>query len=282
MNRSIEHAAPTAGTPADVAIPALFHTHGDRVYALALRILGKPADAEDAVQDAFMQAYRKWYTFRGEANPGTWLYTIAARVCKARLRKRAARNMPALSQLMPFHDRSMLSTSAGTPDFADTRGQGPLSASITREVADVVQEAVLKLPAHFRVPLVMKEMLELPIEDVAAALNIKPETVKTRLHRARLALRRAVLDRTSVPRVAAPAPTYERQVCLDLLAAKLEAMDKGRGFPIGQNVVCDRCRGVFAELDLAQSACAQLADGAMPASTRAAIVRAIGTRSLPQ
>jgi hypothetical protein len=118
-------------------------------------------------------------------------------------------------------------------------------------------------------------MLELSIEDVAAALHLRPTTVKTRVHRARLLLRKAILNRPRLPRHAAKAPTYEKQVCLDLLKAKLDAMDHGRGFPIGQTVMCERCRAVFAELDLAQNTCARLADGDMPAGVRTAILGAL-------
>jgi hypothetical protein len=122
---------------------------------------------------------------------------------------------------------------------------------------------------------VLKEMLELSIEDVAEALHIKPETVKTRVHRARLLLRKAMVERRAMPKRSAKAPTYEKQVCLDLLKAKLDALDKGRAFPIGQPIVCERCQAVFAELDLAQHACAQLAEGRMPDRVRRAILKAL-------
>ena len=118
-------------------------------------------------------------------------------------------------------------------------------------------------------------LADVSIEDVAGALHIKPETVKTRVHRARLLLRKAIVDRRAMPKHAAKAATYEKQVCLDLLRAKLDAMDNGRGFPIGQGIVCERCRAVFAELDLAQNTCARLADGKMPERVRKAILRAI-------
>ena len=83
------------------------------------------------------------------------------------------------------------------------------------------------------------------------------------------------MERRGVPTRDAKAPTYEKQVCLDLLKAKLDAMDHGRGFPIGQGIVCERCRAVFAELDLAQNTCARLAEGAMPKRVLVTILRAI-------
>lgn len=262
-----------AGSPAAVAIPRLVTLHGPRLYSLASRLCGNAADAEDMVQDVFLQAHRKWHTFKGNADPGTWLYAIAARSCKARTRRRGGvdRRMPAVSQLMPWNETTNLTLATGPNGAA----AGPVGAAIERESARAVHQAILSLPESFRVPLVLKEMLELSIDDVATALHIRPETVKTRVHRARLLLRKALVSQPRLRHGNAKAPTYEKQVCLDLLKAKLDAMDSGRGFPIGQNVVCERCRAVFAELDLAQSTCARLADGEMPAGVRASILAAI-------
>lgn len=262
-------------TRADLAIPRLLDRHGPRIFSLALRLCGNRADAEDMVQDVFLQAYRKWHTFRGEADPGTWLYAIAARSCKSRLRRKGGvdRRMPAMSQLMPWRETSVAAIPVPTEDGE----AAPVKATIRREAESAVHEAILTLPENFRVPLILKEILELPIEDVAAALNIKPETVKTRVHRARLMLRSAMMRR--VPKRSAPDPTYDKRVCLDLLKAKLDAMDHGRGFPIGQDVLCERCRSVFAELDLAQNACAGMAEGQMPVAVRKAILNAIQEES---
>ncbi len=264
-------AGPAPGTGAREAVARLVDQHGPRLYGLASRLCGNAADAQDMVQEVFLQALRKWGTFRGAADAGTWLYAIAARSCKARLRRKGGvdRRMPAVSQLMPFGDSRVVAMPARGGEG------GPEAEAMERESARVVHAAILTLPEHFRVPLVLKEMLELPIDEVAAALNIKPETVKTRVHRARLLLRKAIVQGAKVRTGPAPEPIYERRVCLDLLKAKMEAMDRGRGFPIGQEVVCERCRAVFAELDLAQSACGRLAEGRMPERMRAAILRAL-------
>lgn len=273
-------AEPAAGTPVATAIPQLVELHGPRLYSLASRLCGNLSDAEDMVQEVFLQAFRKWHTFKGDANPGTWLYAIAAHSCKARLRRKGGidKRMPAVSQLMPWNETRNVDlggAAGGGAHGGHGDGTGPVAAAIEHESARAVHEAILTLPENFRVPLVLKEMLELSIDDVAKALHIKPETVKTRVHRARLLLRKAIMDRRGVPKRAAKAPTYEKQVCLDLLKAKLDAMDKGRGFPIGQGIVCERCRAVFAELDLAQNTCARLADGEMPARVRKVILKAI-------
>lgn len=274
---TLSSAWPRAIEPAATAIPQLVELHGPRLYSLASRLCGNPSDAEDMVQEVFLQAHRKWHTFKGDANPGTWLYAIAAHSCKARLRRKGGidRRMPAVSQLMPWNETRNVDLDVVSSDDSNGDRHGPVASAIERESARAVHEAILTLPENFRVPLVLKEMLELSINDVAKALHIKPETVKTRVHRARLLLRKAIVDRRGVPKRAATAPTYEKQVCLDLLKAKLDAMDKGRGFPIGQGIVCERCQAVFAELDLAQNTCARLADGKMPTRVRKAILKAI-------
>lgn len=258
------HHAATPDTAA--AITRLVERHGPKLFALASRLCGNQADAQDMVQDVFLRAYRKWHTFRGEADPGTWLYAIAARSCKAKLRRKGGidRRMPAVSQLMPWNETTNLDLK-GSPD----------ARAMARESERAVREAIVSLPESFRVPLVLKEMLEMPIEDVASTLHLKPETVKTRVHRARLLLRKALVSKRGLPRKSALPPSYEKRVCLDLLKAKLDAMDRGRGFPIGERVVCERCRSVFAELDLAQNTCAQLSQGQMPERVRRAILGAI-------
>jgi len=257
------------GSPAEIAIPILVDVHGPRLFALASRLCGNVSDAEDMVQEVFLQAQRKWHTFKGNSDPGTWLYAIAAHSCKARTRRKGGidRRIPAMSQIMPWTDSSVADLTASP---ASTVGR-----VIERESARAVHDAIVALPENFRVPLVLKEMLEMPLEEVGRALNLKPETVKTRVHRARLMLRKAILARRALPKKEAPAPTYEMRVCVDLLNAKLDAMDHGRDFPIGQKVVCERCRAVFAELDLAQTACARLAAGELPRALRDRIVRAM-------
>lgn len=261
--------APRARSAPTQAVTTLLRDYGPRVLALSLRLCNNRSDAEDLVQDVFLQAFRKWHTFKGDADPGTWLYTIAIRAGRARFRKRNRREtiLRPTTELMPWTESSIAAVDS-PPDNA-----------ARAEAAEAVHLAIAELPDQFRVPIILKEMLELPIEDVAQALNIKPETVKTRLHRARLHLRKAMLK--ELPARAAPAPTYEKRVCLDLLRAKLDAMDKGRGFPIGRDILCERCRAVFAELDMAQDACSLMADGSIPARLRANIESAIRRAEQP-
>jgi RNA polymerase sigma-70 factor, ECF subfamily len=258
--------------PAAQAVALLLESHGPRLHALALRMCRHAADADDLVQDVFLQALRKWGTFRGDADAGTWLYAIAARACKARLRRKGGidRRVPAVSQLMPWRETTVMQVVA-----ADAPANGPER----REAIARVQAEIAKLPEHLRVPLVFKEVIGLSIEDAARTLGLSAGTIKTRLHRARLALRKAMT--AHAPRVHAPAPIYEKQVCFDLLKAKMDAMDRGgtaAGFIVPKGELCARCRAVFRELDLVQEACAQMAQGDLPPRVRRAVLAEVHRR----
>lgn len=263
----------SAGTDAALAIPALLEKHGPRLHALAMRLCRNRADADDLLQDVFLQAFRKWHTFKGEADPGTWLYAIAARSCNARTRRKGGvdRRAPAISQLMPWRETTVMEIAAARDGDEDPAERD--------EALSRVQAEISRLPEHLRVPLLLKEVLGVSVENVGTALGLAENTVKTRLHRARLALRKAMTAKSVA--VVAPAPIYEKQVCIDLLKAKMDAMDRGgaaAGFKLPQAEMCARCRAVFRELDLVQDACGQLAGDEFPPKLRAAILKAITDR----
>jgi RNA polymerase sigma-70 factor (ECF subfamily) len=241
-----------------VDVEHLVAEHGGRLYSIAARLCGRPEDAEDLVQEVFLQAFRKWEQFEGRSRPLTWLYTIAARACQRMHRKRSGEpaHMASFDELVPFVDGAL-------PSLRE-RVDGPLAAQIRREGIDRVKAGILALPPAFRLPLVLKEVVGLSLVEIAEVLAIKPSTVKTRVHRARLRIRKE-LEGAMVPLDLPPA-AYERQVCLDLLAAKQEALDHGTD--LGPSVVCERCREVFASLDYAQDTCRLLAEGEMPGDVR--------------
>lgn len=262
----------SASMSASQAIPLMLEKHGGMLHAVALRLCGNKADAEDVVQEVFLQAFRKWHTFEGRSDVGSWLYTIAARSCKARTRRKGGidTRMPAVSQLMPWNETTVMEIA--------TLPEGDESEAERGEAVARVQGEITRLPEHLRLPLVLKEVMGMSVEDTASALYLATNTVKTRLHRARLALRKAMMAKGKA--VEAPLPIYEKQVCLDLLKAKMEAMDRGDtgGGKIPQAEVCARCKAVFKELDLVHDACARLAEGHLPEKVRSAVMRALSSR----
>lgn len=208
-----------------------------------------------------MQAWRKWDQFEGRSSAISWLYTIASRLCQRFHRKRAGEpdRKLSLDEVAPFDSPRM-------PDHS-----GVLDSQVRREGRERLEEAMVGLPIRYRLPLVLKEIVGLSYPEIAAVLEVKEGTVKSRVHRGRMELRRA-LDLALPSKPGVPA-AYPRQVCLDLLLAKQEAMDKNLPFPA--DVVCDRCASVFSSLDLAQDLCRRIGEGSMPKDLRAMILNRI-------
>jgi RNA polymerase sigma-70 factor, ECF subfamily len=248
------------------AVARLLDEHGGKIYGLGLRLCGSPQDAEDLVQETFLRALRKWHTFEGRGEPSSWLFTIAARVCRRRHRRRSGepRRLESLDELLP----SPLDPSVPDLPAADA---SPLDEQLRREVRETVEGALGRLPMALRLPVLLKEVADLSLAEIAQVLGLKEATVKTRVHRGRLALRRE-LDRRLPRRPAAP-PDHSRSMCLDLLQAKQEALDRGVELPLAPDELCSRCRSLFATLDLARDACRQLRAGELPASVRALLGR---------
>lgn len=258
------------------AIPLLLDAHGGRLYGLGLRLCGNREDAEDLVQEVFLQAYRKWHQFEGRSDPSSWLYTIGARACQRMHRRRSGEpsHMEPLAELLPSEDEAV----------PDPEAEGPLEAQLRREAREALDRALQALPPDFRLTLVLKDIAELSVAEVAEILGIKEATVKTRVHRARLALRKALVeglpagggDGGGKGKGAGVEPSHPRSVCLELLRGKQEAMDRGAEFPVPPELVCERCRALFNSLDLARSFCIQMVGGELPPELKKVILESIG------
>ncbi len=254
---------PGADESRESAIPRLVEQHGAQLYALGLRFCGDAERARDVVQETFLLAFRNWDQFEGRSRASTWLYAIAARVCQRQQRRqgREPARMRSLEELSPFHETTIAAAPASDEFEA------------LEERADMLHEverAIAALPAAFRMPLVLKELGNLSLAEISATLGVQLETVKTRLHRARLAVRKEV--ESGRARRPAPPPIFEKQLCLDLLAAKQEALDRGVQFEFPDGMVCERCASVFAGLELAGDACRAAARGELPPELRQAIL----------
>src|SRR5581483_3699281 len=161
------------------AFEELVRVHQHRVYGLALRMLGDPAEAQDVAQDAFLRAHRGAAAFRGEARVSTWLHAITARLCLTRLAAR--RRGPA-----PHEDGCL----AGVADD----GLPPDRALEREELQAALRRAIADLPAERRVVVLLRDVEGLGYEEIAGALELPIGTVRSRLHRARLDLK-AKLER---------------------------------------------------------------------------------------
>ncbi len=256
-------AAPSAAAQRDRDFTRLVDTEGARLLAFGRRFCGDGSDAEDLVQETFTQAYRAWDQLEDEANARAWLYTIARRACQRLHRRRSGEpeRLEPLGELLPRPGETL-------PDLAPAGD--PHGDRVRAEAREIVERAVAALPAPFRQTLVLADLAELTSAEIAAVLGLKEATVKTRLHRARLKLRQALAD--GLPQRRAPLPAHGRRVCLDLLAAKLEAMDRRTPFPYSDAALCERCGTLLATLDLAGAACAAFGRGTLSPGLRERIL----------
>ena len=164
------------GTPDLVAFEQLVAEYQDRVYGIALRITGSPLEAEDVMQDAFLDAFRAWPAFRGESAPTTWLYRIAVNAALKRLRSR--RDVEYLSDQTESDEEQP----DWTADLALVAAQ--------RETERQLEAGIARLPEDLRVALILRDVEGLSTAETSAVMAISEAAVKSRLHRARLILRR--------------------------------------------------------------------------------------------
>jgi RNA polymerase sigma-70 factor (ECF subfamily) len=153
------------------AFSEIVKRHRDRMWAVALRTLGDPDEAADAVQDAFVSAYRKAGSFRGEAAVTTWLHRIVVNACLDRMRRKSVR---------PVADDELI-------EAAERDAQLPDQA-LEREVSMEVTAALKLLPADQRAALVLVDMMGYSVEDAAQVLEVPSGTVKSRCARGRAKL----------------------------------------------------------------------------------------------
>jgi RNA polymerase sigma-70 factor (ECF subfamily) len=172
------------------AFRRIMQRYNQRLYRVARGILGNDAEAEDAVQETYLRAFTRLDQFRGEARLSTWLTRIVLNEALGRIRQR--RPTVELGSLDSMNGQAearviYLSTAVRTDD--------PEAAAARAEIRRLLERAVDQLPQPFRVVFVMREIEEMSVDETASFLGLRPETVKTRLHRARRLLRQA-LDKT--------------------------------------------------------------------------------------
>jgi RNA polymerase sigma-70 factor, ECF subfamily len=172
------------------AIRVLIRRNNKRLFRVARSIVASNEEAEDVVQETYVRAFTKLDGFRGEARFSTWLTRIALNEALGRARRR--RPAAGLEVLDGFAGTACvirLPTSLA-PEAAD-------AALGRRQVRDLLERIVDELPDAFRTVFILRDVEEMSTEETAGQLGLKPETVKTRLHRARRLVRAAVEKRVS-------------------------------------------------------------------------------------
>jgi RNA polymerase sigma-70 factor (ECF subfamily) len=169
-----------------LAFRAIMERHNRRLYRVARAVMKDDTEAEDVVQETYLRAFSNLSKFRGESSLTTWLTRIALN--EALGRKRKQRATVTLESVETAQE-----TSAQIIQFpAMNTETDPERSAAQREIRKLLECAMDALPEPFRVVFVMRDVEEMSIEETASHLGIRPETVKTRLHRARRLLRQSL------------------------------------------------------------------------------------------
>lgn len=170
----------------EAAFAEIMERYQTRLFGLAHKLLRNAADAEEIVQDTFIRAHRGLANFRGDSSLATWLYRIALNLSRNRywyfFRRR---RQDSLSLETPLG----LENDATFADFIAVEGQDPCHTTITQEFSQLVATCMEKLDARHREILTMRNILNLPYEEIAQTLHLNVGTVKSRIARARENLR---------------------------------------------------------------------------------------------
>jgi len=162
----------------------LVKKYEEKLYNFGLRMCGETRDAEDMVQETFLNVYRYLSDFRYEASFKNWLYRIASSTCIKKRRKSKFASKKDIS-LEDF----ILEDKENIPDSLPQWASEPLEKILNAELSENIQKSILSLPEKYRIVLVLRDIEGFSTEETAQILSIKSASVKVRLHRARLFLR---------------------------------------------------------------------------------------------
>jgi RNA polymerase sigma-70 factor (ECF subfamily) len=169
------------------AFRVIMQRYNQRLYRVARGIVRDEAEAEDVLQEAYVRAFAGLRDFRGDSGLATWLTRIVMNEAFGRMRRRRpTEDLEALDRAIEQGDSRVIM-------FPGIHASpSPEAAAARAEVRRLLEQAIDELPEGFRLVFVMRDVEELSIEETAANLEIRPETVKTRLHRARRLLRKSL------------------------------------------------------------------------------------------
>ena len=173
------------------ALAELADAYGTKIYQLAFRYLRNKEDAEEVTQDVLFKVYRKVGEFRGDAALSSWIYRITFNAAMSRVRTAQFQRSQEDDRQMASDDSESSSTSQ--PDIADWSNMADervLRSQLRRRVL----RAILALPVIYRAPVMLRDIQGMSTEEASAMLRVKDQTLKSRLHRGRLILRRELAD----------------------------------------------------------------------------------------
>jgi RNA polymerase sigma-70 factor (ECF subfamily) len=173
------------------ALAELADAYGTKIYQLAFRYLRNKEDAEEVTQDVLFKVYRKVGEFRGDAALSSWIYRITFNAAMSRVRTAQFQRSQEDDRQLASDDSE--SSSASQPDIADWSNMADervLRSQLRRRVL----RAILALPVIYRAPVMLRDIQGMSTEEASAMLRVKDQTLKSRLHRGRLILRKQLAD----------------------------------------------------------------------------------------
>ena len=170
------------------AFRTIMQRHNRRLYRLARSVVRNDSEAEDVVQEAYVRAFASLAQFRGESSLATWLSRIVLNEALGRLRRRPSVDLTEIES-RPASQGQVIPFPHSSPQL------DPERTMAQREIQLILERAIDELPETFRTVLVARVIEEMSVEETADLLGLRPETVKTRLHRARGLLKQALEKR---------------------------------------------------------------------------------------
>lgn len=168
-------------------------TYQDKVYGLIYRMLGNHAEAQDVAQEVFVTVFKSIDSFRGESKLSTWLYRISANHCKNRIKYLRRRAHKTTTELDAQAERALQTTSGSTLGEGQA---GPAEVLEGAQLEQIVQRAIGKLEEEHRLLLLLRDVEEMSYEEIMQVTGLPEGTVKSRLHRARQALKEEIARHT--------------------------------------------------------------------------------------
>ena len=176
----------------ETALGDLAEAYGGKIYQLAFRYLRNREDAEEVTQDVLYNVYRKVDAFRGDAALSSWIYRITFNAAMSRLRSGPYQRSRAEAAPIVTSEGDEIAPAARreVADWSDLADESVFRAELRQRVVS----AILALPAIYRAPVLLRDIQGMSTEEASAMLRVKDQTLKSRLHRGRLMLRKQLAD----------------------------------------------------------------------------------------
>ena len=172
------------------AVAELASTYGPRIQQLAFRYVKNWEDAEEVTQDVLMKVYRKIDAFRGDAALSSWIYRITFNTAMSRLRSSRVSRQVEVQNAEPANNEHVERSLPEPADWSALADDHVHRLQMRKRLI----EALTHLPTVYRIPVILRDIQGLSTEEASAVLRVKPQTLKSRLHRGRLILREHLAD----------------------------------------------------------------------------------------